>query len=101
MSAMTIQKCTECGWLVADLGQTLCLSCWKKEREARMPLTVVYRIGGTERCEWRRTTGQTSMTEAMDRKADLEQMGYKALIFKTAVLNTVGMPEGWDWKQSA
>lgn len=58
--------------------------------------TVVYRTGGTANCKWNRTvTGTRAECEKM--RTDTEKMGYKALLFKTVQLDSIGMPEGWDY----
>jgi hypothetical protein len=59
--------------------------------------TVVYRTGGTLRCEWHRVA-DTSHAIALKDQAEIERMGYKALIFDTEQLNAVGLPEGWEYK---
>lgn len=59
--------------------------------------TVVYRMGGTERCVWHKAIPGT-LEECLKMKGDTERMGYKCLLFKTKHLNSIGMPEGWDWK---
>lgn len=58
--------------------------------------TVIYRVGGTHRCEWRKTPVCQTRQEANERVADLERAGYKALVHDTDRLTAVGMPEGWD-----
>ena len=58
--------------------------------------TVIYRVGGTENCEWRRALPVMTYTEALDKKHNLEMGGRKAIIHLTSALNVVGMPTGWE-----
>lgn len=62
--------------------------------------TTIYRTGGTANCKWNRCTSGT-YEESKKLQDGCERMGYKALIHKTAALNSIGMPEGWDYKQTA
>ena len=58
--------------------------------------TVAYRTGGTEYCTWRRTLPFATKKLAYHKREEIETMGYKALVFKTAELNKIGLPEGWE-----
>ena len=58
--------------------------------------TVVYRTGGTENCQWRRTSALSSKEAARDLANLNERMGYKSLVFKTGDLDSLGMPTGWE-----
>jgi hypothetical protein len=58
--------------------------------------TVVYRMGGPAACQWRRALPVATYGEAETMRDNVERGGRKALIFETAILNVVGMPEGWD-----
>jgi hypothetical protein len=58
--------------------------------------TVIYRTGGTARCSWHKTQVQRNREDAYALQRDLEKAGYKALVHDTALLNSVGMPEGWE-----
>lgn len=58
--------------------------------------TVMYRTGGTLRCRWVRCAAVATRAEAVPMVETIERMGYKALVFRTAYLDAVGGPEGWD-----
>lgn len=58
--------------------------------------TVVYRTGGTLRCVWRRCSAVETMGEANKLFQSLARQGYKALVYRTAELDAIGMPEGWE-----
>ena len=59
--------------------------------------TVIYRVGGPARFEWRRIYTQfNTMQKAIDMKNELIKMGYRALIFKSKELDLHGMPTTWD-----
>jgi hypothetical protein len=58
--------------------------------------TVIYRQGGTKRYRWVRTLDVETEENAQSHVVGLEKMGYRALKVKTAQLETLGMPEGWD-----
>lgn len=57
--------------------------------------TVIYRTGGTHNCLWLKTTPVATKREANDRAANIERMGYKAIVHETRALNSIGMPVGW------
>ena len=59
--------------------------------------TVVYRTGGTENCEWKRTSNFSSRDEADRVRAETERMGYRALVFTAHNIDAIGMPQGWDY----
>ena len=57
--------------------------------------TVIYRIGGTENCKWKRCLPVSTITEADKQAEGIERMGYKAVVHLTDILNWTGMPTGW------
>ena len=57
---------------------------------------VVYRTGGTERCQWRRTIAYQSRQEADTAREETERMGYKALTVDYQRSLAIGLPEGWE-----
>lgn len=60
-------------------------------------LTVYYRTGGPERCIWREVFERYSTTgEAQAKCAELGRAGYKALYQDSALLERIGLPEGWE-----
>jgi hypothetical protein len=61
--------------------------------------TTVYRTGGTENCVWKRCLAVPTETEARKQAADIERMGYLAIVHRTHVLDVIGMPEGWTAKR--
>ena len=62
----------------------------------RTSYTVVYRTGGTERCEWHRTINYATR-RAADVSADsVRRMGYKALVKPAADVDDHGLPVGWE-----
>jgi predicted aminopeptidase len=57
---------------------------------------VVYRIGTPEACEWVRMQGYFSR-EAAQAEAEVKRReGYKALVHKAHMLDSIGLPEGWE-----
>lgn len=65
------------------------------------PFTVIYRRGGPAACSWHRVSLTfPTREEANDLAAEIERMGYKALVHETRQLDLVGMPQGWDWKSA-
>jgi hypothetical protein len=64
------------------------------------PYAVIYRTGGTERCQWQRVVGTFTSEQAHDGVEELARMGYHALAVNAARLERVGMPEGWDYQRS-
>jgi len=56
---------------------------------------VVYRIGGTHRFEWKRTLPK-SQPEAAKDLADIERMGYKAMLVDYDQSMTIGLPETYE-----
>lgn len=58
--------------------------------------TVVYRTGGTLNCVWKRALPVRTEAEARTLRAQCEVAGYKAIIHDTAVLDVIGVPEGWN-----
>lgn len=58
---------------------------------------VIYRTGGRERFQWRRVLTSYASRDAAQEDADMiERMGYKTLIHDAHLLDSIGMPEGWD-----
>ena len=55
---------------------------------------VVYRTGGRERCEWKRTAAGT-LEESIKRRDEVERAGYKAIVEDYERSLAVGLPEGW------
>ena len=55
--------------------------------------TVIYRIGGTERFEWRKCAPVATHDEAKQQREEIERMGYKALVHRSEYLATIGLPE--------
>ena len=56
--------------------------------------TVIYRTGGTDNYSWHRVSTLHNTKESA--KADvtlIEKQGYRALMFDTDKLNSIGMPE--------
>lgn len=64
-----------------------------------MNLTVIYRTGGTENCEWRQCNPVATMQEAVSQKESIERGGRKALIQRTSAIVANGLPEGWEYGQ--
>ena len=59
--------------------------------------SVIYRKGGTMRCEWWKLFNTNQSEEhALANKERMERMGYKTLIVKTKDLEVIGMPIGWE-----
>jgi hypothetical protein len=59
-----------------------------------MTYTVIYRTGGTERFKWNRMLDTFTTHAAATLEAeDVERMGYRALVYNTAKLDAIGMPE--------
>jgi hypothetical protein len=64
-----------------------------------MDYAVIYRTGGTKRCEWRRVFVVYRTLDAANAGVErLERMGYKALRFEAATLDAIGLPIGWEPK---
>ena len=57
--------------------------------------TVAYRCGGPAACEWKRTLAFVTRPEADAAAASIEAGGRKALVYRTAELDRIGLPEGW------
>ena len=57
---------------------------------------IVYRSGGTHRCTWQRVLEcYADVASANVKAAEVERMGYKALVMPLATLRAIGMPIGW------
>lgn len=57
--------------------------------------TVIYRSGGPHNCLWHKTVPVVTKREADARAANIERMGYKAIVHETRALDSIGMPVGW------
>ena len=58
--------------------------------------TVIYRVGGTENFEWRKSTPYRSAIEANSEADKVGKMGYKSLVFDTDLINSLGLPETYE-----
>jgi hypothetical protein len=59
--------------------------------------TIAYRSGGTSNCVWTRVLEVYPTREAAQvLVAEIERGGRKALIYKTALLDSIGLPQGWE-----
>jgi hypothetical protein len=56
--------------------------------------TTVYYIGGTERGSWKRCLAVPTKAEAEAQAADIQRGGRVALVNRTEVWNSIGLPEG-------
>lgn len=57
------------------------------------PWVLVYRVGGTERFEWRRTLAYATRAEAEAAAADNRRMGYRTYVERLAASLAVGVPD--------
>jgi hypothetical protein len=57
--------------------------------------TTIYRTGGTEKCVWKRCLPVLTAEAAAEQAAQIERMGYRAIVHRTHMLDAIGMPEGW------
>jgi hypothetical protein len=56
--------------------------------------TVIYKTGGTECYQWHKIyTSFATVESAIEKRKELERMGYESLIHDTMLLNAIGMPE--------
>jgi len=59
--------------------------------------SVIYRTGGTVNFKWNRVLETYKTMEAARAiVAELEKMGYKALVHHTRSLNLIGLPETFE-----
>ena len=58
--------------------------------------TVIYRFGGADRFEWRKTLLAGTYAEMHAEACKLASAGFKALIHDAALLHSIGMPDTWD-----
>ena len=58
--------------------------------------TVIYRTGGTHNFQWKKALPLASMQEAIVQKNDLMRQGYPALIHRTDLLDSIGLPDTYD-----
>lgn len=56
---------------------------------------VIYRVGGRDRFEWKRTLGMTQ-AEAIKAANETMRMGYPVLIEKCKRVDALGLPETFD-----
>ena len=56
---------------------------------------VIYRVGGRERFEWKRTLGMTE-AEAIKAANETMRMGYPVLIEQCKRVDAIGLPETFD-----
>ena len=59
--------------------------------------SVVYRTGGIDRFEWKRTFPKSKDLAYQD-MLDIERMGYKALLVDHEQSMRIGLPETWEPK---
>lgn len=57
--------------------------------------SVVYRIGGTERFEWKRTFPKSRQGAVVDLE-DIERMGYRAYLVEHEQSMRIGLPETFE-----
>lgn len=57
---------------------------------------VVYRTGGTERFEWRRSATLKPGTEADEALARVKAQGYEAFLVDAALSLAIGLPETYE-----
>lgn len=60
--------------------------------------TVYYRTGGTQNAKWHKCNPVPTVEQARKEAGQIERMGYKALYAPTDRLETIGLPEGWDYE---
>jgi hypothetical protein len=59
--------------------------------------SVIYRTGGTHRCEWRKLFSEYQTLEQANANIErIERQGYKAIKIKTDKIKLIGMPIGWE-----
>lgn len=62
-----------------------------------MTFAVAYRSGGTRDCKWTRVGDRfASKAIAKETAEKIERMGFKALVYTTAELDSLGLPIGWE-----
>jgi len=61
-----------------------------------IPHYVVFRTGGTSHCTWRTTIGYPSRDKALVCAAEVERMGYKAMVKPVSDVLAHGLPVGWE-----
>lgn len=66
------------------------------QQKQRKLWTVVYRVGGSERFEWRRTLAYPTRQEAQDSRDALQRAGYKAHVEDYHASLSVGLPETFE-----
>ena len=63
---------------------------------ATRTFTVAYRTGGTAAFAWRTTVPFSTYDLAEQAAGDIRRGGRKALVFDTARLDSIGLPETWE-----
>jgi len=62
--------------------------------------TVVYRTGGFTNPIWTPTMAFDVLQDAERTQRQIKQAGREALIYETAELDRVGLPQGWEAQQT-
>lgn len=63
--------------------------------KAMKSYSVIYRIGGTDRFEWKRTFSKSRKGAEKDAN-DIERMGYKTLVVDHEQSLRIGLPETYE-----
>jgi len=58
--------------------------------------TIAYRTGDKKNTVWKKSNPFEVFQDAQREKRQIEMTGQKALIFDTVLLNSIGLPTGWD-----
>lgn len=58
--------------------------------------TVIYRTGGKLNFQWKKCLPIANKAKALADKAEIERMGYPALLFDTVQLEAIGLPETYN-----
>lgn len=58
--------------------------------------TVIYRTGGTMNARWHRCAAVATIEDARKMQDDIRRGGRKALIHKTNLLDSIGLPSGYE-----
>ena len=73
-----------------------CQNQTKREYKMKTSYTVIYRIGGTENCQWKRVLGNyADFKSAEITKQEIEKQGYKAIIEKARLIDNIGLPDSF------
>ena len=57
---------------------------------------VVYRTGGTENFQWKRTNAYATEFEANSVQESIEEMGYKAMVVPYGISTQRGLPDTYE-----